>query len=178
MAVSRDIFRSWLRPRKVLRELLDLGMRNDRALAFLMAACLLMFISNLPLISRQVAGVDLPAGAPEQSLTERGGYAFFGWLIVWPLLLYIIAGLVHVIARGLGGKGSLYSARLAVFWGLLAATPAALFYGLTIGLLGPGPAATAAGLLWCGGLLWLVGSGLIEAETRPEGAARREGAAP
>lgn len=169
MAVTPNIFRAWLRPRRVLRRLLDLGMRNDRALAYLMAACFLIFLSNLPLIARQVAGFDLPEGAPQQDISERGGYAFFGWMIVWPLLFYMIAGLAHLLARAFGGKGSFYSARLAVFWGLLASTPAALAYGLTVGLLGPGTQANAVGMIWLLGLLWIVGSGLIEAETRPEG---------
>ncbi|MFQ6552171.1 YIP1 family protein [Aestuariibius insulae] len=88
------------------------------------------------------------------------------WLIIWPLAFYGLAGLSHIAARMLGGRGNWFSARLALFWALLAATPAALLYGLTMGLIGPGPQASLTGFIWLLGLAWIWLSGLVEAETQ------------
>jgi hypothetical protein len=57
----------------------------------------------------------LTPGAPLQA---RLAITFFAWLMIWPLLFYGLGSLTHLIARALGGKGTFYSARLALFWAL------------------------------------------------------------
>lgn len=163
MSVSRDIAATWVRPRRVMRRLLAQGRREDRALVYLLLACGIIFVAQWPAISREVA--LNPDGAPLQA---RLAITFFAWLMIWPLAFYGLGSLTHLIARPLGGRGSFYSARLALFWALLASTPAWLFYGLVNGFIGPGPAQTlvGAGLLLAFLSIW--GICLREAESQPE----------
>jgi hypothetical protein len=130
---------------------------------FLMLACGIIFVSQWPAISREAA-LDSD-GAPLQA---RLAITFFAWLMIWPLALYALGSLTHLIARAFGGRGSYYSARLALFWALLASTPAWLFYGLVAGFIGPGPAEqlVGAGLLLAFLAIW--GMCFREAETSPE----------
>jgi hypothetical protein len=163
MSVARDIVATWRRPRQVMRRLLAQGRREDRAIMLLLLACGIIFVSQWPGISREAAlNAD---GAPLQA---RLAITFFAWLMIWPLLFYGLGSLTHVIARLFGGKGTYYSARLALFWALLASTPAWLFYGLVTGFIGPGPAQTlvGAGLLLAFLSIW--GICLREAEISPE----------
>jgi hypothetical protein len=85
----------------------------------------------------------------------NAGIAFFSMLIVWPLMLYIIAALTHLLARLFRGQGTHYSARLALFWALLATTPVLLLHGLTVGLIGPGSAANLVGGIWVIAFGWI-----------------------
>lgn len=164
MPVSTDIVASWRRPGRVMRRLLAMGRREDRALMFLMLGCGLMFVGQWPIISREEALMP-DQGAPLQA---RLAITFFAWLMIWPIALYALGGLTHLVARVLGGRGSHYSARLALFWALLAATPAWLFYGMVAGFIGPGPAANGAGILWAVAFLLIWGISLREAEREPE----------
>lgn len=152
MSVSRDIIATYRGPAKVVGRLLQMGQREDRALAILMGGCLLMFISDLPRIARSQ---HLDGGDTTQMLS----YAFMGWLLLWPLLFYVIAALAHLVAKVLGGKGTWFSARLATFWALLAATPIALLNGLTAGFVGQGAALSLVGMIWlaCFALFWVLG---------------------
>ncbi|RMA41904.1 YIP1 family protein [Rhodophyticola porphyridii] len=162
MAVTTDIVQSWRRPRRVIRRLLDMGRREDRALVYLVLACLLIFVAQWPRLQREAILM------PERPLDALIGAALFGWLFIAPLLFYAIGMLSHLVARMLGGKGTGYSARLALFWSLLATSPAFLFYGMVAGFIGPGPAQTmvGAGLLLAFVVIW--GMTLIEAEQAPE----------
>jgi hypothetical protein len=163
MSVARDIVASWRRPAQVMRRLLDMGRREDRALMFLMLGCALIFVSQWPLISRQAA-LD-PDGAPLQA---RLAITFFAWLMVWPIGFYGIGSLTHLIARAFGGRGTWYSARLALFWALLASSPGWLFYGLVAGFVGPGSAQQVTGALLLLAFLTIWGICLRVAETVPE----------
>ncbi|MDE0983147.1 MAG: hypothetical protein OSA52_00630 [Yoonia sp.] len=147
MAVTTDIMRTWRGPRAVMRDLLDQGQREDRALAYLMAACIVIFIAQWPRLSRLAAGFD-GTGAEAPELSRLIAYEFLGWLMVWPLMFYVIAAVAHVAAKVFGGQGDWYSARLALFWALLATTPMALLYGLMAGFLGPVTGANLVGALW------------------------------
>jgi hypothetical protein len=162
MSVSRDIVATWTGPRRVMRRLLDQGRREDRALVFVMGACFLIFVAQWPRLSRE-AYLD-----PSVPLDARIGGALMGWLLIAPLAAYGLAAFSHAVARLFRGVGTWYSARLALFWTMLATTPAWLFYGLVTGFIGPGPASTAVGLvlLLAFGAIW--GMSLWEAETEAE----------
>ena len=166
MAVTRNILRTWRGPRPVIRELLSEGRREDRAIAYVMVACILIFVSQWPRLARQAAGFDLPAGADAPDLQMTLTYALFAWLIVAPLLLYILAGVTHLLAKIVGGKGSFYSARIALFWSLLATAPALLLYGLLAGFQGPVASTQIIGGLWLFAFVAIWGLSLIEAEQR------------
>lgn len=153
MPVTQDILRAWRAPRAVIREKLGQGVREDRALAVLMGACGLMFVAQWPRLSREAHLGRLAAEAqgtpPDQvpGLDALLGINLFALLFMAPLLFYALAGLSHGVARALGGRGSAFAARLALFWALLAVAPAMLFQGLLAGFAGPGPALTAVGAL-------------------------------
>lgn len=165
MAVTTDIARSWRRPRQVMRDLLAHGKREDRAIAYVLVACFLMFVAQWPRLVRVSEGMEIMPGQEEAELTQLISYAFYSTVIILPLVLYGLAALSHLIAKAFGGQGSWYSARLALFWALLAATPLALLHGLVRGFIGPGPQAMLTGLAWLFAFLsiWLLM--LREAET-------------
>jgi hypothetical protein len=158
MAVTTDIVRAWRGPRRLMRAKLAEGPREDRALAVLMGACLLIFIAQWPRLAR-AAELD-----PSVPLDARLGGALVGILFFVPLIAYALAGLSHLVARLFGGKGSHAGARLALFWALLAITPAMLFHGLVQGVIGPGLQAGLTGMVVLGCFLWLWFSMLLEAE--------------
>jgi hypothetical protein len=147
MAVTTDIMRTWRSPRVVMRELLAHGQREDRAIAYVMAACLILYVAQWPRLKR-VEQFELygPDGASEFQM--NAGIAFFSMLIVWPLALYVIAAITHIVAKVFRAKGTHYSARLALFWAFLATTPVGLLHGLTVGLIGAGSAANLVGGVW------------------------------
>lgn len=159
MAVTTDILRSWRAPRMVVRRHLDGPVREDRALVFLMLACLLVFVGQWPAAARRAA-LD-PAGAP---LEAQIGAALMGWLIIAPLAFYALAALVRLVASALGGQGSWYTARMALFWSLLAVSPVWLLHGLVAGLIGPGPELTTVGAVLLAGFALIWGAGLWESE--------------
>lgn len=163
MSASGEILRSWVRPRVVVRRLLDAPRREGRALSFLVIGCLLIVIAQIPRVGRDVQ-LGLPgADGGEATFLEAMTYTLFSWAILAPLIFYGIAALVHLLGRLLGSKAAPYDTRLALFWALLAATPAALLYGLVAGLIGPGVQADLTGALWLGGFAVIAGAGLWEA---------------
>ena len=93
---------------------------------------------------------------------------FFAMLMIWPLMAYGLAGLTHLVARLLGGRGSWYSARLALFWALLASSPAWLLHGLVAGFIGPGPALSVVGGILLLAFLTIWALCLAEAERAAE----------
>lgn len=140
-----------------MRRLLAAGPREDRALAILMGACLLVFIAQWPAISRRAHLEDL-------ELNALLAGALFGWLFIAPLGLYLLAALSHLVAKLFGGKGGWYGARLALFWSLLASTPLILLNGLVAGFIGKGAALSIVGLAWFGVFLWFWMASLRVAE--------------
>lgn len=157
MPVTTDITATYLRPARVMRRLLAMGQREDRALIFLMAACVIVFVAQMPRLAREahVSGRDL---------NMLMGGALLGWLFLAPLFFYALAALSHMIARLFGGRGDWYGARLALFWALLASTPLLLLHGLVAGFIGQGPQLQVVGLIWLVLFLWFWMAGLRQAE--------------
>lgn len=158
MPVTTDILRSYVRPRAVIRERLGVQ-REDRALATLMGAAVLIFVAQWPFAARQ-AHLD-----PSVPLDARIGGSLLGVLFLLPLFCYLLAGLSHLLAGIFGGRGSFFGARMALFWALLAVSPLMLLQGLVAGFIGPGvqlavvAAVTGVAFVW----MWL--NMLIEAES-------------
>ncbi|MCF2870545.1 hypothetical protein L0664_05650 [Octadecabacter sp. G9-8] len=144
------------RPRAVVRSLYAMGAREDRAIAWLMIGCFLVFISRLPALQRGAVN----GGSNFQQDTI---YAFFALLMIAPLLFYLLAFVLFGVTKVLRPAATSYGARLAVFWGWLSATPVALFYGLLVGFNGlDHPGTILIGALWLAVLLWFWISGLAE----------------
>jgi len=157
MAISTDILASYLHPRAVIRRKLDQGVREDRALALLMAACAFNLVAQGPGLAR-AAALD-----PSRPLDARIGGSALATLFLLPLLAYGLAALSHLVARAFGGQGSGYGARLALFWALLAIAPGALAQGLARGFSESGQ--MAIGGLMLALFLWLWLAALIEVES-------------
>lgn len=167
MPLTTDILDGWRKPARLIRQKLDEGLREDRALAVCMGACGLIFLSQLPLMARGVWADQARPEAARIPMDARMGGALMGTIFLLPLVLYAIGAVSHLAARALGGRGGWFGARLALFWALLAAAPAILLNGLAAGFLGPGPAATAIGAAVGIGFVYLWISMLIEAERAP-----------
>ena len=101
-----------------MRKLLALGVREDRALAYLMGACLVMFVAQWPKLARQ-------AHTSGEELDALLGANLMGFVFVAPLVFYIVAGIARGIGRLLGGSGTgygrAYGAVLGAACGLSAA---------------------------------------------------------
>lgn len=159
MGVALDIVRAWKSPRVIMNLRLAGGVREDRALIYLILACVMMFIAQFPRLWRD-ALVE-----PSLPFDMRLGGALLGWVFFAPLGLYLIAAVMRVVARTFGGKGSWFSARMALFWSLLVATPLWLLNGLVAGIAGPGffMGLTGAIALSVFLVVWIAST--IEAET-------------
>lgn len=143
MGVASDILRAYVAPRAVFRARLGATPREDRALAVLMAACLLIFVAQWPRLQRE-------AFETGQEFQVLAGGALLAWLFIVPLAAYAIGSLSHLAARVLGGQGNLYGARFALFWALLVASPLWLLWGLVAGFIGPGAQLTLTGVVALG----------------------------
>jgi hypothetical protein len=157
MPVTTDIVATYRGPRRVLRRLLDMGVREDRALMMLVAACVVVFVGQWPRLARE-------AHLTDQALNPLLGGALLAWVFIAPLLFYMLALVSHGVARLARGRGTAYGARLALFWAFLAASPLILLHGLVAGFVGPGAGLQLVGIIWCGVFGWFWLSGLYEAE--------------
>jgi hypothetical protein len=106
-----------------MRKLIGQGQREDRVLVFALLACLMIFVAQVPrLWLESVLDTEIPFIALVSA-------SLFGWMFLAPLLLYALAGLVHLGARMLRRQSSPYTARLALFWALLSAAPIWMLHG-------------------------------------------------
>jgi len=153
MPVTRDIVATYRGPGRVMQNLLAKGRREDRALALLMAFCVIAFVAQMPRLSRQ-------AHLDGRELNDLLIPTLYACLFFLPLLFYVLAGLSQLVSRILGGTGDGYGARLALFWALLAASPMLLVHGLVAGFIGPGAGLQAVGLIWLVAFSWFWLSGL------------------
>lgn len=155
MPVTRDIAATYRKPRVVLRRLLAMGPREDRALAILMAGCIIVFIAQWPRLSRE-------AHLTGQELNPMLGGALMAWLFIAPLIFYTLAFASQIILRVLGRKTPGFDTRLALFWAFLAASPLLLLHGLVGGFIGPGLEKNIVGAIWIVVFLWFWFSNLRE----------------
>jgi hypothetical protein len=157
MALTADIVRTWRAPRAVIRGLLDQGRREDRAVAFVMIACFLIFVAQWPRLSRIDGGFETSPWPPEINFEGMMTYTFYAVVIMLPLAIYGLAAVAHMFARLMGGQGSWYSARLSLFWALLATTPLLLLHGLVRGFIGLGTQSMLIGGIWAVvfGYIWV-----------------------
>lgn len=136
MALIPDIIDSWHAPAKGLRRHLARPRSEPFAFTFLVTFLLISFVAQWPSASRTAY---LHPDQPMVQTLVATGLALLATIPLW----YGLAALSHLIARALGGKGTWYGARLALFWALVTVSPAMLLQGLTAGFLGQGPQATA-----------------------------------
>ena len=159
MSVIDDVIRSYRAPRAVFRRRLDLGTREDKALAVLMGGCLLVFAAQLPRLARV-------AHETGDDLNMLMGATMLGWIFIMPLAFYLFGTLSHILMRLIGGQGTAFGARFALFWALLCATPLWLLWGLVAGFIGEGVQMTLTGALALLAFLLFWSINLREAERR------------
>ena len=165
MSIVLDIVRTYRAPRDILAQRIGSHVREDRALAVLMGACILIFVAQWPRLARQAHFDDTI------ELDALLAAALFGWLFLAPLVFYLLSLLVHGALRVLRRPATGYAVRMALFWGLLAAAPLFLFTGLTAGFVGPGSASNIVGGLAFGALVvfWVSGISLVAAKRADSG---------
>lgn len=138
MSLVPDIVESWRAPARVTRRHLTRPRSEAFIFTFLITFLLVAFIAQWPVAAR------LSHLNPEVPLLQRMVAAGLGLLATLPLW-YALAALSRLIAGALGGQGSWYGARLALFWALASITPAMLLMGLATAFLGQGPQTTVLG---------------------------------
>lgn len=158
MSVLRDIAATYGGPHKVVARHMSDGVREDRALLYILLAGILLFVARAPSEAR-LAHFD-PEGVP---LMARLYWDALAFIFIVPLMLYIVAGVVGVVLRLFGWKGGFFGSRLALFWALLAASPLVLLNGLVAGFIGPGTQQQIVAGLWLVVFVWFWTSGLRQA---------------
>jgi hypothetical protein len=157
MTVSTDMLATWRTPRAVLRRHLGRGVSEAFAFTLLLVFLILAFIGQWPAAARDAYLAGEPSAAPR--ILARA-LAVLATIPLW----YGLAALSRIVARALGGQGSWYGARIALFWALATVSPLMLLQGMVGGMIGPGPAlalvSAAAGIAF----LWLWLTLLHEAE--------------
>lgn len=159
------MWRSYRDPRGAIAIQAQRGFTEPQILVHLLLACGLYFLASLPDAVKSSGALGF-----EDARTGVISAHLFAYLFVAPLLAYLVAALVHLLARGLGGRGGFLGARAALFWSALLGAPMALVLSLAkLGLdLSAAPrllplvsvVALAAFVFW----LWLVAANLAEVE--------------
>lgn len=157
MTVTSDLVATWRSPRAALRRHLARGVSEPFAFALLLVFLILAFVGQWPAAARDAFVADEPSAAPR--ILARG-FAVLATIPLW----YGLAALSRLVARVLGGKGSWYGARIALFWALATVGPLMLLQGLVIGMIGPGPALWLVNIVVGLAFLWLWLTMLHEAE--------------
>ncbi|WP_312530386.1 hypothetical protein [Paracoccus sp. (in: a-proteobacteria)] len=146
------VVKSWWRPGAVVRELR--GMPDRVLIVLLMVAMLIFLVAQAPSHAR-AAEID-----PSIPLNARMGGAVLAVMFMMPVLAYALAALVAAVSRLTARPLTPEDSRLALFWALLAVSPAMLLSGMTAGLVGPGPALTLTQAVAGLGFLFIWGAGL------------------
>lgn len=157
MTVTTDMVATWRRPRAILRQHLARGRSEPFAFSLLLVFLALAFIGQWPLAAREAFLAQDTSALPR--IMARA-FAVLATIPIW----YLLAALSRLVARSLGGQGTWYGARIALFWALAAVAPLMLLQGLVGGMVGPGPALSAVTLLVGVAFLWLWATLLHEAE--------------
>lgn len=146
------IVKSWWAPGRVVASLR--GMPDRALIVVLMVAMLMFLVAQAPAHAR-AAEID-----PSIPFEARIGGAVLAVMFMMPLLAYAVAAIIAAISRLTLWRIAPDGSRLALFWALLAVSPAMLLAGLVAGLMGPGPALTLTQAVAGFGFLIIWGAGL------------------
>ena len=162
MTVTTDLVSTWRAPRAALRRHLARGRSEPFAFSLLLVFLALAFIGQWPAAAREAHLAAEPSAAPR--IMARA-FAVLATIPLW----YGLAGLSRLVSGALGGRGTWYGARIALFWALATVGPLMLLQGLIAGMIGPGPGLYAVTTLVGVAFLWLWFTMLHEAETGANG---------
>lgn len=141
MSLTRDLMTSYRAPSRPFARQLREGVSESRVLAYLMIAVVIIFIAQLPRLSRE-AFLD-----PSIEMDARVGAAIMGWLFLMPLALYALSFVLVIVLKICRITSHAFTTRMALFWALLVSTPLFLLQGLVAGLIGVGPALTLVNIV-------------------------------
>lgn len=150
-SLSGAVARSWRAPRAVVAALLAQDRREGRLMMYLTLALGLVFLAQLPRLSR--------LATPEVGFEPLMAGALFGIMFMGPLLAYLLAGVLMLGLR-LAAPVEPFAVRLALFWALLATAPLVLAQAALVAVVGPGLAATVSGWLVLTAFVLILGAGL------------------
>jgi hypothetical protein len=157
MTVTADLVSTWRSPRAALRRHLARGVSEPFAFSLLLVFLALAFIGQWPVAAREAHLAGEPSAVPR--IMARA-FAVLATIPLW----YVLAALSRLVSRALGGQGSWYGARIALFWALATVGPLMLLQGMVGGMVGPGPGLYAVTTLVGVAFLWLWFTMLHEAE--------------
>jgi hypothetical protein len=157
MTVTTDLVATWRRPRAILRQHLARGQSEPFAFSLLLVFLILAFVGQWPVAAREAHFAGEASALPR--ILPRA-MAVLATIPVW----YALAAISRLVARAMGGQGTWYGARIALFWALAAVGPLMLLQGLVSGMIGPGPGLTAVTVLVGVAFVWLWFTLLHEAE--------------
>lgn len=155
------ILQTWRAPGAAVRGMA--GLSEAGLLALLLGTMGIYFVAQWPVHAR-AAALD-----PSRPLDVRLAGALLATLFIMPLIVMAVAALARLVARAFGLRLDGYGSRLALVWALAAVAPVMLLQGLTLGLLGPGPAVAAVNLLAGGAFLvfWVAGLRALSQKRQP-----------
>ncbi|WP_232962440.1 hypothetical protein [Paracoccus tegillarcae] len=130
-------------------------MPDRTLLVVLLAAMLIFLIAQAPGHAR-AAELD-----PSIPLEARISGAIMAVMFLMPVIAYAVAALVSALSRLTGRPLDPRHSRLALFWALLAISPAMLLSGLVAGFLGDGPALTLTRAVAGIGFVVIWGAGIV-----------------
>lgn len=158
MSVTNDIVASWRNPGKATLRHLSRGRSEAFAFALLVVFLILAFVARWPTAARVSA---LQPEVPVFPQLMAAGLATLATIPVW----YGLAALSRLAAGAMGGSGSWYGARIALFWSLVAVSPLVLLTGLVAGMIGPGTQLSLVGSITFVAFLihWLLALKAVEA---------------
>ena len=157
MSASTELVATWTAPRAALRRHLARGVSEPFAFSLLLIFLILAFVGQWPVAARDAHFAGDASSAPR---IFAKALAVLATIPLWNGL----AAVSRLVARALGGQGSWYSARIALFWALATVGPLMLLQGLVAGMIGPGPALVAVSTVTGIAFLWLWLTMLHEAE--------------
>lgn len=140
MSASTELLASWRSPRAGVRRHLARGVSEPFAFSLLLIFLILAFVGQWPVAAREAHFAADAAVAPR---ILAKALAVLATVPFW----YGLAALSRIVAQALGGKGSWYSARVALFWALATVSPLMLLQGLVAGMIGPSPASWAVSVI-------------------------------
>ncbi len=157
MSVTTEIVSSWRRPRAGLRRHLERGRSEPFAFSLLLVFLIVAFVGQWPGAAR--AAFEAGDGSAFPRIFANA-LAVLATIPLW----YALAALSRLVARAMGGQGTWYGARVALFWALATVSPLMLLQGMVAGMIGPSPALVMVNLLAAAAFLYLWVNMLIEAE--------------
>ena len=146
MSLVQSILHSYANPAPVFKRMWAGGVEERTNLALVMGACAAGFVSAWPSLSRQ----SFITGDP---LDQLMGGALLGWVMIAPLMLYVLAFMLFLLSRIWSSAASSAQVRRILFWALVVGTPVLLLHGLVAGFIGAGTAKTIVGAIWMGVIL-------------------------